>query len=113
MMTAPSEVWRGWELISGDAVIGELHFSDLDQPWFNCRFLPCPGFETVSSLFAAELRIMKESCKSQNERFDEWDAAYAKIVNLKLKLRPHPFVDDGVIDEFLLHIDGEVAWFRY
>jgi hypothetical protein len=94
-----------WTLMMGDSVLGMLTPDDPDWPWLYCHFTPTPAFEPVRPLFVAELEILEG-------QWDEgrWEKAYAAIASLKLRL----LGDDGqIIDEFLLHIDGDTAWFRY
>jgi hypothetical protein len=45
------------------------------------------------------------------ERIDEWEAAWDQIAAPALRLEPTD--GRGPIVEFLVHIDGEEAWWRY
>jgi hypothetical protein len=49
--------------------------------------------------------------KSEPFDIEEWDAAYRKIIDLNLRLID--LTDETSITEFLLHIKGDEAWFRY
>ncbi len=94
-----------WTLMMGDSALGTLTPYDSDWPWEYCHFTPTPAFEQVRPLFVAELEILEG-------QWDEaqWEKAYDAIAALKLRL----VRDDGqIIDEFLLHIDGDTARFRH
>ena len=94
-----------WTLMIGDSVLGMLTLDDLDMPWLCCHFTPTPSFEQVRPLFVAELEVLEGQWDEE-----QWEKAYAAIVALELRL----VGDDGqIIDEFLLHIDGDTARFRY
>jgi hypothetical protein len=101
------------KLMRGDVQLGVLTLYDLDQPWFYCHFEPEPAFEQVRPLFAAEQELLNDDSGTDfDEDADEdaWVRAYQDIQRLGLLLIP----DVGeVIDDFLLHIDGTEAWFRY
>jgi hypothetical protein len=89
----------------GEELLGVLHQYDLDQPWFTCKFEPTAGFSQVRHLFQEELELL------ESDQMDEWQIAYERIHALGLKLidiQSHKEIDD-----FLLHIQGTEAWFRY
>ena len=93
-----------WLLVQGGTVLGTLRWSHSDQPFDYCRFEPAPAFAAVAPLFAASLRALKADEASTFER------AYKQIEALGLAL-VSPDGDER-IDEFLLNIDGDQAWFR-
>lgn len=75
-----------------------------DFPWLNARVEPREGFEVFLPLFAEDL--------AQADRTDDgaaWDQAYHAI-RAALSLR-YPNGDE--VPEFLLHIDGPDAWWRW
>ena len=75
------------------------------MPWTECRFTPTPAFTRVAALFAAELEFLNR------DEMEAWEAAYDRVARLGLELRP---ADGGEpIREFILHVDGEQAWFRH
>lgn len=98
----------------GDTLLGTLTVNDLDMPWFWCHFVPETAFATVKPLFDAELAFMEAESQVQsdgvNVDIDAWESAYQEIEALGLCLVP----DVGeTIDHFLLHVNGDMAWFRY
>ena len=94
-----------WKLMRDTEVLGTLEILGPDQPWVNARFTATPAFEEVSANFAEELGLLNA------DRMEEWSAAWERILALGLWLDPQ---DGGPpIEEFLLHIDGPSAWFRY
>jgi hypothetical protein len=94
-----------WNLTAPDGThLGRLDSTTLDMPWTYCRFAAGPAFREVAELFATELDLLNR------DQMDEWMEAYERIDALGLELQP---TDGGKpIREFLLHIDGEEAWFR-
>lgn len=71
----------------------------------NARVDPEEGLEDVLPLFAEELRLLD----SIEENADAWDQAYGAVL-ATVTLR-HP--DGRDVPEFLLHIDGDEAWWRW
>lgn len=96
------------QLKLGDALVGVLNIYGTDQPWFLAKFEPTPVFEQFKLLFDDELRFFEDEADFEN---GTWEEAYQKIEEAGLRL-----VDaEGKtkIEEFLLHIEGDEAWFRY
>ncbi|MBW3625647.1 MAG: hypothetical protein KY468_19820 [Armatimonadetes bacterium] len=96
---------NAWDLMKGDELLGHLDLRNIDQPIFFCTFIPTEAFDRYRPLFEGELALLEE------DRLKEWEAAYQKIDDLGLILRSTENGD--TIDDFLLHIDGDEAWFRY
>jgi hypothetical protein len=96
------------ELKQGELLLGTLETTDLDQPWVICKFTPTPAFEAVKPLFDAELELIEGS---DDLEIDAWEMAYSRIDELGLQLVP--VNGEPSISEFVLHIDGSEAWFRY
>jgi hypothetical protein len=93
-----------WQLVYGGKILGTLVYRTVDQPFFYCHFSPTEHFAEVAPLYAAELESLNTG------RMDQWEQDYEKIDALELRLIP---VDASQpIDHFLLHIDGDTAWFR-
>ena len=89
----------------GGTTLGTLRPYNTDFPWINCKFDPTQGFDEIKPLFEEELRLLDA------EDFTAFEEAYEKIRALGLSLVP---VDGGqIIKDFLLHISGDEAWFRY
>jgi hypothetical protein len=98
-------VWREgdvWQLRRAGEVIGEIVLDEGDFPWLSGRFVPAAGFAEVKQLFDRELALLEE------QDLDEWDVVVREIGE-KLQL----VAPGGPVAEFLLHIDGERAWFRW
>lgn len=94
-------------LCRDDQLLGELTASSPDFPWHQGNFHPTPAFEEVRSLFERELVLMNA------EKWVEWEAVWTAIYDLGVKLRPASARDASEdISEFLLHIDGDEAWWR-
>ena len=96
------EVWR---LFRGEELLGELTVTDIDFPWLHARFDARPAFEGLRPLFVEELSLVE----SEQDDADAWDALYKRIRE-EVKLR---YPDGRDVPEFLLHIDGTTAWWRW
>lgn len=90
----------------GDALLGAIDVAGGDFPWLNGRLVPTAEFERFRSLFEDELRLLDHV----DDSIDEWEAAYGRIRDSGISLM-HP--DGHAAAEFLLHIDGSQAWFRW
>ncbi len=84
--------------------IGEILIDDADFPWLSGRFTPGPGFGAVRDLFARELAL----AQGEKERWAEWETVCGEVGRRVALSSP-----DGPVPEFLLHIDGDRAWFRW
>jgi hypothetical protein len=93
-----------WHIRSGDEPVGEIAIDDADFPWLSGRFTPGPGYASVRDLFARELALVARV----DEDVEEWEAAYDEI-----RSRVSLSSSDGPVAEFLLHIEGDRAWFRW
>ena len=94
-----------FRLYRGGVLLGSLTSTDDDFPWHNGTFVPAPAFEQVRPLFDRELALLNA------DRMDEWETAWEAVAALGLRMEP---VTGGAdIDEFLLHIEGQQAWWRY
>ncbi|MFD5162311.1 hypothetical protein ACFWMJ_30315 [Streptomyces hawaiiensis] len=94
-----------WQVHAAGGPVGEIRIDDADFPWLSGRFTPGPGFAAVRDLFARELALAE---RDDEGHWEEWEAVYADI-------RRHVSLSspDGAVPEFLLHIDGDRAWFRW
>ena len=94
------EVWR----VHGDAeAVGEILIDEADFPWLSGRFAAGPGFEAVRELFARELALAE-----RDEDGKAWEKAYDEVRRRVALSSPQ-----GPVPEFLLHIEGDRAWFRW
>ncbi|MFH9570908.1 hypothetical protein [Streptomyces sp. NPDC017230] len=87
------------------AEVGEILIDDADFPWLSGRFRAGPGFDAVQDLFAREIALVERDDEGHRE---EWETVYAEIERRVRLVSP-----DGPVAEFLLHIQGERAWFRW
>jgi hypothetical protein len=92
-----------WELLSGDQVLGELHLTDVQQPFRHCAFRPLAAFEPFASIFEAEAAALA------TDDVAAWERAEAELATLNLSLVSS---NGERIADPLIHVAGEVAWFR-
>jgi hypothetical protein len=98
-----------WQVRSGDQRVGEILIDEADFPWLSGGFTPGPAFDTVRDLFARELELVRRLAeRDDDEIVDEWERAYDEI-----RARVSLSSPDGPVPEFLLHIEGDHAWFRW
>ncbi|MCO8270762.1 hypothetical protein M1L60_09160 [Actinoplanes sp. TRM 88003] len=84
-----------------DLLLAELSVTDQDFPWLYARVEPRGGLDDLRPLFAEELRLL--------EQVEAWEAAYDAI-SAAVTLR---YPDGQVVPEFLLHLEGDEAWWRW
>jgi hypothetical protein len=94
-----------WQVRSSDEPVGEILIDEADFPWLSGRFTPGPGYDAVRDLFARELALLE---RDYDEVWEAWEAAYDEI-----RRRVSLSSPDGPVAEFLLHIEGDRAWFRW
>ncbi|WP_399893908.1 hypothetical protein ACGH7X_36305 [Streptomyces sp. BBFR51] len=87
------------------AEIGEILIEDADFPWLSGRFRAGPAYGAVHDLFVRELALAE---RDDAGHWTQWEAVYAEIERRVRLVSP-----DGPVAEFLLHIKGERAWFRW
>ena len=101
-MTAPP---RSWRLVRPDGErLGRLVQDGAERSWILCRFEADPGFTAVAELFAEDLGLIEE------DEMDAWEMIHERIADLGLVLVPEHGGEP--LREFLLHVDGDRAWFR-
>jgi hypothetical protein len=101
-MMNPMDVWR---LVRGEELLGEIVIHGSDFPWLTGRFVPQPAFDEVKPLFDEELVLVESGLDDQ---VAEWERIYDRIVDDLGLVSPH-----GPAAEFLLHVRGTEAWFRW
>ena len=94
-----------WQLLRGDRVVADLIVYGGDFPWLNARVEPTEGFEELRPIFEHELRLLD----AIDENIDGWENAYAQVRS-EVTLR-HP--DGHLVPQFLLHVEGTEAWWRW
>ncbi|WP_344088473.1 hypothetical protein [Luedemannella helvata] len=98
-----------WRLVRGDEVLGEIVITDADFPWLSGSFAARPGFAAVAPLFVEELALSAALEDDDSPAaIRAWESAYDRIVATMSLVSPA-----GPVAEFLLHIDGAEAWFRW
>ncbi|MET9750381.1 hypothetical protein ABZZ92_32450 [Streptomyces ardesiacus] len=93
------------EPAAAGAEIGEISIDDADFPWLSGRFRAGPAYGAVRDLFARELALVEQD---DDEHRAEWETVHREIGRRVRLVSP-----DGPVAEFLLHIDGDRAWFRW
>ncbi|MFB7914797.1 hypothetical protein [Streptomyces sp. NPDC056061] len=94
-----------WLVRREQELVGEISVDETDFPWLSGRFAPGPAFAVVQPLFARDLELMEFN---DDEHWDEWEKVYDEIRQAVSLTSP-----SGPVPEFLLHIDGDRAWFRW
>ena len=97
-----------WTLTQGDRLCGVITVHEVDQPWVSGRWTPTAEFALWAGLFERDLALV---------RADSWDevgvADFEEVqaaIRQALQLR---YPDGRTVPEFLLHVDGSTAWFRW
>jgi hypothetical protein len=93
-----------WQLLRDDLVVADLVVYGDDFPWLNARVFPKEGFEEIRPIFEEELRLVDD-----DENIQSWEDAYHRIRAEVCLAAP----DGHLVPEFLLHIDGSEAWWRW
>jgi hypothetical protein len=86
-------------------LLAHLTVTGGDFPWLNARADPQDGFELVRPLFLEDLRLID----GVDDQPDAWERAY-EAIRSAVTLR---YPDGTNVPEFLLHIDGHDAWWRW
>jgi len=100
-----SEAGSVWQLVRDDELLAELVVTGGDFPWLNAGVRPSARFAEVRPLSDNELQRL-EYLDDEPERRE---AAYRRIREVVRLLAP----DGRPVPEFLLHIEGEDAWWRW
>ncbi|MFI9832237.1 hypothetical protein ACIHIX_31655 [Streptomyces sp. NPDC051913] len=95
------QVWH----VGGGEPVGEILIDDADFPWLSGRFTAGPGYDAVRELFARELVLAE---RDEDGHWAEWERVHDEIRRRVSLVSP-----DGPVPEFLLHIEGDRAWFRW
>jgi hypothetical protein len=94
-----------WQLVDDEGLLADLVVTGSDFPWLNAEVRPVDRLERIRPLFEEELRRL--------DRLDDdlasWEAAYHRVRQAVRLLAP----DGRPVPEFLLHIDGHDAWWRW
>ncbi|GAB7106391.1 hypothetical protein JCM4814A_47050 [Streptomyces phaeofaciens JCM 4814] len=102
------EIWRVTGR-DGEGPVGEIVVDDADFPWLSGRFGAGPAYAAVEPFFARELELLEANLEERaDDTRQEWEEAYDEIRRRVSLVSPR-----GPVAEFLLHIQGEQAWFRW
>jgi hypothetical protein len=102
---APLDVGEIWRLHAGGVVIADLVVTGVDQPWVRAAVHEQPAFSQVRRLFLEDLRLLEDI----DNTVEAWEAVQHKIRQTTWMSYP----DGSPVPEFLLHIDGSEAWWRW
>jgi hypothetical protein len=95
-----------YALMQGETRLGTLSVSLADQPFLRCTLQPTDAFEAVRWLFEERLRRAEDAATEWSDLEEIED----QIDALNLRLMPR---HGEPITDFLLHVRGDEAWFRY
>jgi hypothetical protein len=101
------EIWR-LHAATDDALLGRLTVYDRDFPWLSAKFAATPAFEPLRPLFQKEAQLV-QALEDDDRPANAWSSAYEQVRATVHLLSP----DGAQVPEFLLHIDGDEAWWRY
>ncbi len=93
-----------WELWRQSELLGVLTLYKVDQPFFYCRFEPSLEFEKWREKFETLSNMSDAGRWEEVEEIDEELSSGLKLVD---------HTNGQEIDDLLLHIFGDEAWFRY
>jgi hypothetical protein len=85
--------------------LADLMVTDGDFPWLNARVDPGEGLAEVLPLFAEEL-LRLDRIDDDTESWERACNAIRTVVTLR-------YPEGHEVPEFLLHIDGDKAWWRW
>jgi hypothetical protein len=109
-MSGELNVGSTWTLRRLGLELGQVAITSADFPWLHGTWQPTEEFATYAHLFAAELEISEQLMDSDDGDWDTWETAYQAIVDQEIHLH---YPDGRIVPEFLLHIVGDTAWFRW
>jgi hypothetical protein len=99
-MSSSGEVWT---LYAGEQLVARLVVTGADFPWLAARIEPQPAFEPFRPLFA------RQRAATEAEEWDRADELHGRVGRELSLVDPK-----GVrVAEFLLHVDGDDAWWRW
>jgi hypothetical protein len=100
----PRNIWTLHRRGDG-AALADLVVTGGDFPWLNARVDPRAGLAEFRPLFIEELMLLDNI----DVDVHSWEHAYAAVRNA-VTLR---YPDGREVPEFLLHLDGDEAWWRW
>ena len=102
-----SEEPETWTLHRGGEVIAELRVKERDMPWITAEILRRTGFEAIEPFLVEDLKFLELSDPDGDdvERWEQLSDTYLAGTTL---MKP----SGEAVAEFLLHIEGDEAWWR-
>ncbi|MFI9611850.1 hypothetical protein ACIHCM_09185 [Streptomyces sp. NPDC052023] len=94
-----------WYVSSGEERVGEIVVDDSGFPWLSGSFTAGPAFAAVRDLFARELALAERDDDGHRQA---WETVYDEI-----RRRVSLSSPEGPVADFLLHIEGDRAWFGW
>lgn len=95
-----------WRLLHEGQVVAALIVTGGDMPWVNARVEHRPGFAGVKPLFEEEFRLLD---LIDTGGIAEWEAVQSAICS-QARLTD---AEGAEVPEYLLHIQGSCAWWRW
>ncbi len=86
-------------------MLADLVVTAVDFPWLRATLHPRAQLETVRPLFVEELQLLD----AVDDNVDVWEGAQTRIRQAVTLTHPN----GQMVPEFLLHVDGEEAWWRW
>jgi hypothetical protein len=93
--------------MQGDKLLGVLTPTGIDQPWFLCDFAATPAWDAVRPVFEASTA----AAESHDPDGSAAGQALQAVDDLGITLVPAG--NDSVIEDFLLHVEGDQARYRH
>lgn len=94
-----------WTLLDGEVQVATLIVDDADFPFLRARVEATTAFSAVRPMFDEELRALE----TIDEAPDAWDRTYLEIQSRLTLVDP----TGRAVPEYVLHIDGDRAWWRW
>ena len=94
-----------YQVVRDGVLLGTLARTGSDQPWWLGDFDAAPGFESFRPVFERERELLEA-----DDDLDAWGRAWDE---LSAGMVLEPLDGREPITEFLLHIDGRQASWRY
>ncbi|MGX6602803.1 hypothetical protein ACWKSP_11780 [Micromonosporaceae bacterium Da 78-11] len=105
-----------WRLSDHDGrALGAILVTKSGFPWLEGVLTPEAGFGEVRALFDEDIRLMQPLIGDDDSvdpgEWDEqaWEAVHARIAAAVCLIDP----DGRTVPEFLLHVEGTDAWWRW
>lgn len=90
-------------------VVGVLTVTGGDFPWLEGAFVPSAGFDKWRATFAEESRLVEFEDLEESDVYEAWESLVEQITAALNMVTPQ----GQVVEDFLLHIDGAHATWRW